>query len=165
MKSKFKQEDLGMEIKVMEIKVYEFCSKYSTICRIINDLYIIPAIKNSSFFGEGIGAGTKTVVIFNKIKRSFYLGENDNKRIIMELGFIVGLILVMVKVLAAIIINFLALLKFREKKKIIYVPIVIFISTQLFLGTISYTSSFISFTFWFSLGLLFMSFNNQNKNL
>lgn len=166
--SDFKDKQVSFQLSEkfeVKIKVNDLCSKYSTICRIINDLYIIPAIKNSSFFGEGIGAGTKTVVIFNNIKRSFYLGEIDNKRIIMELGFIVGLMLVMIKFLIAIIINFLAFFKFREKDKMIYVPIVVFITTQLLLGTISYTSSFISFIFWFSLGLLFMSFNNQNKNL
>ena len=128
-------------------------------------LYIYPAISDSSLFGEGIGAGTKTVVIFNKIKRSFYLGELDNKRTIMELGYIVGLFLVTIKMLTAIILNFIVLFKYRDKHKLIYLPIVFFICTQLLIGTVSYTSSFISFIFWFSLGLFFISFKREDRNL
>jgi len=145
--------------------IYDFCIKYSTPCRIINMLYIYPAIRDSSLFGEGIGSGTKAVVIFNKIKRSFYLGELDNKRTIMELGYIVGLFLVTIKMLTAIILNFIVLFKYRDKHKLIYLPIVLFICTQLLIGTVSYTSSFISFIFWFSLGLFFISFKREDRNL
>lgn len=141
----------------------EFCSKNSTLCRIINDTYIIPEIKASSLYGEGIGAGTKAVIVFNKVKESFFLGEIDNKRIIMELGTIIGSFLVLIKFIAIIIFNLLAIVKFRDENKLIYTPIVIFISTQLLLGTITYTTSFISFIFWFSLGLLFLSFKKENK--
>lgn len=172
----FVQENKDIELKVLSLKIFkinndneekikvgQFCSKYSTICRIINDLYIIPSIRASSLSGEGIGAGTKTVVVFNKIKKSFYLGELDNKRVIMELGYIIGLLLVLIKMIAVIIFNFIALFKYRNEHKLIYVPIVVFISAQMLLGTISYSSSFISFIFWFSLGLLFLSFNKKNK--
>lgn len=145
--------------------VQEFCKKYSTICRIIDDLYILPAVRNSNLFGEGIGAGTKPVVVFNKIKKSFYLGEIDNKRIIMELGYSIGLVLVISKWILVIILNILALFKFRDKNKLIYIPLLLFVSTQLMLGTVSYTVSFVSFIFWVSLGLLFTSFNKKNKNL
>ena len=150
---------------VSDTTIYDFCIKYSTLCRIINMLYIYPAISDSSLFGEGIGAGTKTVVIFNKIKRSFYLGELDNKRTIMELGYIVGSFLVTIKMLTAIILNFIVLFKYRDKHKLIYLPIVFFICTQLLIGTVSYTSSFISFIFWFSLGLFFISFKREDRNL
>ena len=151
--------------KILGVEVKKICEKYSSLCRIINDLYILPSIKESSLSGEGIGAGTKGVIVFNKIKRSFYLGENDNKRIIIELGYIVGLILVLTKILIAIILNFIALVKFRDKDKLIYVPIVLFICSQLIIGTVSYSASFISFIFWFSLGLLFTSFNREDRNL
>ena len=144
-----------------KIKVKKFCSVNSTICRILNDLYIIPAIKKSKLYGRGIGSGTKAVVAL-KNYRSFYLGEIDNKRIIMELGYIVGLLFVLTKWLFVIILNFYAIFKFRDENKIFYIPLLIFISTQLMLGTISYTVSFISFIFWLSLGFLFSSFRKNN---
>ena len=37
------------------------------------------------------------IVVLLKNYKSFYLGEIDNKRIIMEMGNVVGLILVLVK--------------------------------------------------------------------
>tara|TARA_B100000780_G_C21002029_1_gene400934 strand:- start:101 stop:901 length:801 start_codon:yes stop_codon:yes gene_type:complete len=147
------------------LTVYDFCIRYSSPCRVVDMLYIPPTVSKSSLFGEGIGAGTKTVIVFNKIKRSFYLGELDNKRTIMELGYIVGLFLVVTKILTAIILNFIALFKYRDKNKLIYVPILFFICTQLMIGTVSYSSSFISFIFWFSLGLFFISFNREDRNL
>ena len=42
-------------------------------------------------FMDGLGSGTKIVVLLKNYK-SFYLGEIDNKRIIMEMGNVVGLI-------------------------------------------------------------------------
>jgi len=147
------------------LTVYDFCIRYSSPCRVVDMLYILPVVRASSLFGEGIGAGTKTVIVFNKIKRPFYLGELDNKRTIMELGYIVGLFLVVTKILTAIILNFIALFKYRDKNKLIYVPILFFICTQLMIGTVSYSSSFISFIFWFSLGLFFISFNREDRNL
>ena len=147
------------------LTVYDFCIRYSTPCRVINMLYILPAVSVSSLFGEGIGAGTKTVIVFNKIKRSFYLGELDNKRTIMELGYIIGSFFVVTKMLTAIILNFIALFKYRDKHKLIYVPIVFFICTQLMIGTVSYSSSFISFIFWLALGLFFISFKREDRNL
>jgi len=148
-----------------EENIETICLKFSSLCRVINMLYFYPAISQSSLFGEGIGAGTKTVAIFNKIKAFFYLGELDNKRIIMELGYIVGLFLVITKMLTAIILNFIVIFKYRDKNNLIYVPIVFFICTQLMIGTVTYTSSFISFIFWFSLALFFMSLKRENRNL
>ena len=160
-----KQDLYNYKSETTHMTVRDVCSKYSTICRIINDLYIFPAVQKSTLFGEGIGAGTKPVVIFNKIKKSFYLGEIDNKRIIMELGFVVGLFLILFKWSLVIILNIIALFKFRDKNKLIYIPLLLFVSTQLMLGTISYTVSFISFVFWLTFGLLFIAFNKENKNL
>ena len=147
------------------VSIYDICMRYSTLCRIANMFYITPSIRAASLFGEGIGAGTKAVIIFEKIKPHFYLGEHDNQRIILELGYIVGSFLVVTKMLTAIILNFIVLFKYRDKHKLIYVPIVFFICTQLMIGTVTYTSSFISFIFWFSLGLFFISFNREDKNL
>ncbi len=144
-----------------QVKIPEFCSRYSTYCRIINDLYIVPTVDKASFYGYGIGSGTKIVILL-KNYQSFYLGEIDNKRIIMELGNVVGLSLVLVKWALVVILNIYAIFKFRDKNKIFYVPILVFISTQLFLGTVTYTVSFISFIFWMSLGLLFSSFRKIN---
>ena len=76
----------------------------------------------------------------------------------MEMGNVVGLILVLVKWVLVVILNIFAIFKFRDKNKIFYVPILVFISTQLMLGTITYTVSFISLTFWLSIGFLFSSF-------
>ena len=149
---------IGKMLKIEEQKnVAELCSKYSTYCRIINDLYILPAVNEASFYGYGLGSGTKIVVLLKNYK-SFYLGEIDNKRIIMEMGNVVGLILVLVKWVLVVILNIFAIFKFRDKNKIFYVPILVFISTQLMLGTITYTVSFISLTFWLSIGFLFSSF-------
>ena len=162
---KQKKDIYNYKSETAYVTVSEFCSKYSTLCRIIDDLYILPVVLKSTLFGEGIGAGTKPVVVFNKINKSFYLGETDNKRVVMELGYGVGLLLVSFKWLFVIIFNIIALFKFRDKNKLIYIPLLFFISTQLMLGTISYTVSFISFSFWLSLGLFFSSFNKENKNL
>ena len=149
---------IGKMLKIEEQKnISELCSKYSTYCRIINDLYILPAVNEASFYGYGLGSGTKIVVLLKNYK-SFYLGEIDNKRIIMEMGNVVGLILVLVKWVLVVILNIFAIFKFRDKNKIFYVPILVFISTQLMLGTITYTVSFISLTFWLSIGFLFSSF-------
>jgi hypothetical protein len=93
------------------------------------------------------------------------LGELDNKRTIMEMGYIIGSFLVITKILTAIILNFIALFKYRDKNKLIYAPIVFFICTQLMIGTVSYSSSFISFIFWFALGLFFISFKREDRNL
>ena len=156
----FFRED-KVEDKRTKIKLKDLCKSQPTFCRILNDLYILPAIKKTTFYGHGIGSGTKAVVTL-KNYRSFYLGEIDNKRIIMEFGYIVGLFLVLTKWLSVIILNLYAIFKFRDKNKIIYIPVLIFISTQLMLGTITYTVSFISFTFWLSLGFLFSSFRKDN---
>ena len=82
----------------------------------------------------------------------------------MELGYFVGSILFFSKVLIVIIMNIYALYKFREMKKLIYIPIVMFLSVQILIGPITYTTSFISFIFWFSLGLLLLAFTKKKIN-
>ena len=59
--------------------------------------------------------------------------------------------------------NFYALYRFREIKNLIFIPIVIFLSVQILIGPITYTTSFISFIFWFSLGLFFLAFNDKKQ--
>ena len=146
-----------------EIQYLNYFDTFPVLFETINDLYILPAVRKSTLFGEGIGAGTKPVLVFNKKEKVFLLGEIDNKRIIMELGYIVGVFLVFFKWISVIIFNFYALFKFRDKEKLVYIPLLLFVSVQLMLGTVSYTVSFISFIFWISLGLLFTSLNKENK--
>ena len=68
----------------------------------MNELYIVPAYQEASTIGKGIGAGTRLNVLYNKLK-FFELGETENSRIVMELGNIVGPILIFFKVLIVII--------------------------------------------------------------
>ena len=90
---------------------------------------------------------------------AFILSEQENKRVVMELGNFVGFIFVVSKIVIIIFLNFFAILKFRVEQNLIYLPILVFISVQMLLGPITYTTSFISFSFWFSLGLLLTSFD------
>ncbi len=154
---------LDKQIPVIDETVMSYCSKYSSLCRVMNEMYIMPAYKESSITGEGIGAGTRLNVLYNKLKY-FELGEIENSRIVMELGYFVGPILIFFKVLIVIILNFYALYKFREIEKLIYIPIVIFLSVQILIGPITYTTSFISFIFWFSLGFLLLAFTKKKIN-
>ena len=155
----------GEEVKVKVINsptVYDYCARWATICSVLNDLYISPEIDRATLFGKGIGLGTRPVLVYNKLP-AFTFNENDNKRIIVELGYLTGVFLVLIKFLTAIILNILAFFKFRDKHELVYVPIVVFTSTQLILGPLTYTTSFISFIFWFLLGLVFLSFKKDTK--
>ena len=153
---------VNVKIPIIDDTVMGYCSKYSSICRIMNELYIVPAYQEASTIGKGIGAGTRLNVLYNKLK-FFELGETENSRIVMELGNIVGPILIFLKVLIVIMMNFYALYRFREIKNLIFIPIVIFLSVQILIGPITYTTSFISFIFWFSLGLFFLAFNDKKQ--
>ena len=154
---------IDKQIPIIDDTVMNYCSVYSSLCRVLNEMYIVPAFKKASITGEGIGAGTRLNVLYNKLKY-FELGEIENTRIVMELGYFVGPILIFSKALIVIIMNFYALYKFREMKKLIYIPIVIFLSVQILIGPITYTTSFISFIFWFSLGLLLLAFTKKKIN-
>ena len=157
----FVLENLDKKIIFTDISLYNFCSRHSSLCRIANELYFVSAIRKSSITGEGIGAGTVGVVAYNKTS-SFPLGERENSRIVMELGFLVGSLFVVTKMIVTIILNIIALTKIRDEKNLIYIPILVFISVQILIGPLTYTTSFISFIFWFSLGLLFSSFKKTN---
>ena len=154
----------GKEVFNEKTTVESFCSKYSSLCRIINELYIFPAISDSTPLGKGIGAGTAGVAIYNNLI-FFSLGEAENLRIVRELGYIFGTLFFIIKILSLIVLNLYALFKFRETNKLIYTPLLVFLSVQLCFGAITYTTSFISFIFWFSLGMFFVSFNKDKKFL
>ena len=76
--------------------IFEFCKKYSSLCRVIDEIYFIPTISESSLYGAGIGAGTSAVVAFTN-NTPFMLGESENGRIVMELGYYVGTLFVLLK--------------------------------------------------------------------
>lgn len=139
--------------------VYEFCKYRSSLCRLVNELNFISAISKTSVKGMGIGAGTAGVTSYKKTQ-AFSLGETENSRIVMELGFLIGSLFVLTKIIITIILNIISLLKIRDNQNLMYIPILIFVSIQILIGPITYTTSFISFVFWYSLGLLFSSFKN-----
>jgi len=150
-------------------KIEEMCMKISSGCRILNELYFFPAFRKASFTGEGLGSGTAAVAIYNSYNKNgigmFRLGETENARIVMELGFFIGTFFVLAKFFFVIIMNLFVFFKFRKSNKIFYIPIVVFLSVQILFGPVTYTTSFISFIFWFVMGLLFTNFNEENKNL
>lgn len=148
---------------ISENLILKFCKKNSSLCRIIDEFYIVTALEKSSFYGEGIGAGSKMVTRYNN-DLAFSLGESENKRLIMELGYL-GLMVFIFKIFIVIFLNLYALLKFRKKQKLIYVPILSLVSFHLLISPLTYTTSFIQFIFWFLFGLLFLSFNEDNKSI
>ena len=155
------------EIKIpffnFELDVYEFCSKNSSLCRVIDEVYYIPSIKNTSKFGEGIGAGTTIVNYINK-RKAFTLGESENHRILAELGYLYGNIFILMKYLIVIFLNFIFFFTNKVTNKLFYFPLLVFVSVSFMIAPITYTTSFISFICWFSFGLLITSFNkHENK--
>ena len=72
----------------------------------------------------------------------------------MELGFLVGSLFVVTKMIVTIILNIIALTKIRDEKNLIYIPILVFISVQILIGPLTYTTSFISFIFWVFIGII-----------
>lgn len=132
-----------------------FCEKQSSICRIIDMLFFFSE-NNTSAFGEGIGSGTSSVATMLK-KNKLYLGENENQRIINELGFFLGFIIVMIKYFSI----FLLFIFFFKKRAMTTFPFFLFVSVQLLIGNITYSTTFTSFIFWFSLG---MFINNLKKS-
>jgi hypothetical protein len=92
------------------LNIFGFCKKYSSICRIVDEIYIVPTISDALKYGAGIGAGTSAVTAFKK-GTSFPLGEAENHRVIMELGYYVGVLFVLIKYLMVIFFHILFLLK------------------------------------------------------
>jgi len=149
------------EIPFIRISIYEFCAKYSSLCRIVNEIYVIPTISESSLYGAGIGAGTSAVVAFKKDK-SFILGEGENHRVVMELGYYVGTLFVLLKFFMVLFFHILFL--FKSKNKVFVAPILVFISLLMTIGPITYSVSFISFIFWFSLSFFLISFKSSKSS-
>ena len=148
---------LGKDIN-NSITVYDLCEKHSSLCRIANELFVFATINDSSLYGSGIGAGTSAVSAFKKVDKSFPLGESENPRIIMELGYYVGTLFVLFKYFMSIFFHILFL--FKNKNKTFVSPFLFFTTILLLLGPITYSASFISFIFWFSLSFLLISFKN-----
>ena len=151
-----------LETKPVIIDIRDFCSLNSSICRVINELYYITSIKNTSKFGEGIGAGTTIVTYIKKDKR-FILGEAENHRILGELGYLYGNMFILLKFLIVIYLNLIFLFTVRVRNKLFYFPLLVFVSVSFLIGPITYTTSFLSFICWFSFGLLISSFNKHDN--
>ena len=146
---------------IQQINVFEFCKRYSSLCRIINEIYVIPAISKSSLYGAGIGAGTSAVAAFMQNK-SFVLGEAENHRVIMELGYYVGTLFVLLKFLMVLLFNIFFL--FKNKNKLYAGPMLVLTSILMLVGPITYSASFISFIFWVSLSFFVISFKSSKSS-
>ncbi len=147
-------------IFLKETTVNTFCEENSSICRVINEIYFVSELKKAKIFGRGIGAGT-TPVMALKNQKNFSFGEVENYRIIQELGYIFGSLFILTKFLVIIFLNIIFLIKFRKFTE--YSPILVFISVQLAIGSITMSVSFISFIFWFCLGIFLGIFNKNFK--
>jgi hypothetical protein len=141
-------------------KLKLLCENYSSLCRIFNDIFFIVHIPNNLHEASGIGAGTTAVTTITGNKKLF-LGENENQRIMNELGRIPGLFFVASKY----IFLFLFLIFFLRKNKYakILMPILAFFSVQILIGPITYTTSFINYIFWMCFGLLLSSYKEKNS--
>jgi hypothetical protein len=141
-------------------KLFNFCVNYSSVCRVWNDVYFMTAIQEASLIGKGIGSGTSTVAVLNN-KTRFSLGEVENTRVIMELGYLFGTFFVFFKFFICLYFSFLFLIKFRDL--LVAGPLLIFVGINLLSGPVTYSVAFTSFIFWFSLGLLLCFFNKHFK--
>lgn len=136
--------------------IEDFCKKNSSLCRIIDLIYPFSEIKSTTLAGYGIGSGTASVSTFLK-KKPMYLGENENYRILEEMGYIFGSIIITIKCLFI----FYLLIIFFKNKIFLLIPLLLFICIQLLIGNITHSSTFSSFIFWLSLGLLMSDFKNR----
>ncbi len=153
-----------INLEPVTISIYDFCIKNSSLCRVINEIYYFSSIKNSSKFGEGLGAGSALVTYINK-ERKFNLGEIENHRTLKELGYLYGNIFILTKYLMVIFLNFMFFFTNKINNKLFYFPFLVFVSVAFLIGPITYTTSFVSFICWFSLGLISTSFEKKVKQL
>jgi hypothetical protein len=137
-----------------QVTVIEFCNKYSSLCRIINEIYFIPIIYDSSLYGAGIGAGTSAVAAFTE-NIPFTLGEVENNRVIMELGYYVGPLFVLLKYF--MVLFFHILFFFKNENKLLVAPMLPLMCVLIAMGPVTYSASFISFILWFYLGAFVLS--------
>ena len=147
--------------KGKKLTFLEFCKKYSSLCRVINEIYFIPAISESSLYGAGIGAGTSAVAAYTK-NIPFMLGEGENLRVVMELGYYVGSLFVLLKYFMVLFFHILFFTK--NKNKTLVAPILVLISVLMTLGPITYSVSFINFILWFSLGIFVISLKSSKSS-
>jgi len=141
-------------------KLKLFCENNSSLCRIFNEVFFIVHIQNTLDKGSGIGRGTTAVTQITGDKKLF-LGENENERILNELGRIQGTFFVASKY----IFLFLFLIFFLRKNKYvkILIPLLAFFSVLILFGPITYSTSFINYIFWMSFGLLLSSFKEKTS--
>lgn len=154
---------INNEITSLDL-VYNFCSKNSSICRIFNEIYFLPSISEASTYGYGIGSGTPIVTSIKK-EKTFIHGEAENHRIIIELGYFIGASIVLLKYLFVFVLNINFFLNKKVKNKLFFAPFLVFISVAFTIGPITYTTSFISFICWFSLGLIMTLFDKNEEKI
>ena len=140
--------------KGKKLTFLEFCEKNSSLCRVINEIYFIPAISESSLYGAGIGAGTSAVTAYTE-NTSFMLGEVENNRVIMELGYYVGSLFVLLKYF--MVLFFHILFFFKNENKLLVAPMLPLMCVLIAMGPVTYSASFISFILWFYLGAFVLS--------
>jgi hypothetical protein len=128
--------------------IYEFCEQNSSICRIIDTLYF--STKNVELSGKGIGAGTSTVATYLNQKK-LYLGENENHRLISEMG-IAGVLIIYLKYFFI----FCMLILFIRKNDFRIAPLLVFVCILTLLFNMTYSTSFSSVLYWFCTGSLFI---------
>ena len=134
------------------------CINHSSLCRIIDDIYFVAYIPTYSYQAKGIGAGTHLVAHFTQNQKLF-LGENENQRIMNELGQLVGTFFVTSKYIFIFLFSIFFLRKNKHVE--ILIPILAFVLVITLIGPITYSTSFISFIFWICLALLFSSFKDK----
>jgi len=133
--------------------IYEFCQQNSSICRIIDTLYFSTA--KIDLLGAGIGAGTSTVATHLN-KKKLYLGENENHRLISEMGA-VGVLIIYLKYFFALYMVIL----FIKKNDFRIAPLLAFACILTLLFNMTYSSSFSSVVYWFCTGSLFIFFKKR----
>ncbi len=141
--------------------IREFCEKQSSICRIANEIYFFSQIPKASISGKGIGSGTSAVSAVKK-EINFALGEAENHRIIHELGIVVGSFYVIFKYVFVILMNIFFIYKHQYKKQ--FSPLLLFVSVQMMIGSVSFSVSFTSFIFWVCFAIMLASFTFTEKH-
>ncbi len=144
-----------------DLTIREFCKKQSSICRIVNEIYFFSQIPKASISGKGIGSGTSAVSAVKK-EANFALGEAENHRIIHELGTLVGPFYVIFKYVFVLLMSILFIFKHKYKKQLS--PLLLFVSVQMVIGSVTFSVSFISFIFWVCFAIMLASFTFKEKH-
>lgn len=152
----------GKKIKLFgrNIDIYQFCKQHSTLCRVVNELYFFSSFSDVSKYGKGIGSGTSVISAYKKIP-GFVLVEEENHRIIHELGYLVGTCFVMLKFILLLLFYILSLYRDNKFYVISFLPI---ISIMMLIGPITYSVSYINFIFWTCLSIMVVCFKSKKYN-